>query len=133
MPNITNTNPGVVDVSLQSYPPPPQQVAAPSSAPLLSSNGEVQFPAARPTVACPSTGKGLPAEARPDNESCARPLAVEVAPPSTGQGLPAEARPDSASCVGPLAIVVAQTTPPARDVFADIGLPGGLAKNVYIR
>jgi hypothetical protein len=128
--NTTSTNPGTVDPSRQCFPPPPQQAQVPSSAPLRSSNGENQFPAVRQAAAAPASGTGLPAEVRPSNDCCARPLATSVASPSP-RGLPAEVSPGC--CTRPTVTDVATPTSTPRDVRADAGRPGGLPVNVCIR
>jgi len=104
-PFLNSTNPGTVNPANQGFPPPADVAAGPSSAPLTCSTGEIQAPASRATVSSSPTGTGLPAEIRPD----------------------------SASHVRSSAPAVASTTPPATDIRADAGRPGGLPRNVYVR
>jgi hypothetical protein len=100
-------NPGTQDPADQAFPAPDtlRRATAPASSAATCSTGEVDLPALRPHLSTPLPGRGLAAEIMADSSSQVRSVAPHVA----------------------------ETRPPARDVRADAGRPGGLPTNVIIR
>jgi hypothetical protein len=104
-PVSDHTNPGMVSPADQGYPLAPSAPSTPSSAPLASSDGEIQLLDLRGVATAPPSPLGLPAQVDVAAQNCAK-----YSPPA-----------------------VAETRPPAVDVQAGTGRPGGLPKNVCIR
>ena len=114
VPGATSTNPGCTDPAGQSYAPVPTDRASsrtPCSCPTITSNGEVQLGnqhlgnASSGIVKAVPTGRGLPKNILAGNKSHSR-----FIPPEIATGLP-----------------------PAIDVAAGSGRPGGLATEVNIK
>ena len=141
-PGATHTNPGLVDVSSQSYPAvrpeadQTQVAGAVSPATLVTSNGEEQRPADMDAIG--SNGVSVSSSSAPlinaSGEGGQR-LDKRTADISeaTHTGLAAEARPDFVSHVVPSLPTIAETTSPAVNVDADTRRAGGLPSNVMIR
>jgi len=104
----THTNPGLVDVASQCYPPPPQEQVI-------------------------STGKGLAETVKSDFVSHAKSLPPTVAVSTAVNGLAADERPDSVSHVHLSPPTIAITTTPATTQEAGTFNATGLPTNVMIR
>lgn len=104
-PVTDHTNPGLVSPADQGYPMAPSAPATPSSAPLVSSDGDGQRLDLRGEVVAAPSPLGLTVQVNVAAQNCAM-----YSPPA-----------------------VAETQPPSVDVHAGTGRPGGLPKNVCIR
>ena len=133
MPLTTNTNPGCTNPADQTYTPVrTNSVPPPASAAVTTSNGEQQRRESQPTPRAVSTGRGLAQNVSAGSTSQVRGIAA-VSAISTGQGLPMEAFPGSANLARSISPEAAACTPPATDVNACSGHPGGLPINVIIK
>lgn len=132
-PLTTNTNPGCASPADQSYAPVrTNPIPPPASAAVITSNGEQQRRENQPTPKAVSTGRGLPQNVLAGSTSQVKRIAT-VQAISTGQGLPMEAFPGSANLSKNISPEEAAYTPPATDVNASSGHPGGLPINVIIK
>ena len=127
VPGTTTTNPGCTDPASQSYAPVPTDRASsrtPCACPTITSNGEVQLAnqhlgnASSGTVTV-SAGSGAVVQASG---------AV-----STGRGLPKNILAGNKSHSRFIPPEIASGLPPAIDVSAGSGRPGGLATEVNIK
>jgi len=107
MSTSTHSNPGTTCPADQAYPAARQAEipSQPASAASSSSTGEISRPA----------------------------VADDVAPQSIARGLPMEVHAGSASQVKSRPPESAEGRPPAKDVHAGSGRPGGLPMNVYVK
>lgn len=129
----TNTNPGCTSPADQTYAPVrTNSILPPASAAVTTSNGEQQRRENQPTPKAVSTGRGLTQNVSAGSTSQVRGLTLMKAT-STGQGLPMEAFPDSANLAKSISPEEAACTPPAMDVNASSGHPGGLPTNVIVK
>jgi hypothetical protein len=129
----TNTNPGCTNPADQTYTPVrTNPIPPPASTAVITSNGEQQRRENQPTPKAVSTGRGLPQDVLAGSTSQDRGLTA-VRAVSTGQGPHIEAFPGSANLARNISPEEAACTPPATDVNACSGHPGGLAVNVNIK
>jgi len=130
MPTLTVTNPDTVCVASQTTPPAPAPATTPASSSSRCLDGEVQFPARKPTSSPPSP-RGLVPNFAVASSSCVRPSPAATSTP-TGRGLPSEVRGD-ACCARSMPAVVAPPAPTAVRVDACAQRPGGLPQNHQVR
>ena len=139
-PGATSTNPGCTDPASQSFAPTPTDQASsrtPCKCPTITSDGEIQLAnqhlgnTASGTVTV-SAGSGAVVQAsgeggqRLDRRTMARAV-------TTGHGLPVNILAGNESHSRFIAPKIADCMPPAIDVSAGSGRPGGLATNVNIK
>ena len=139
-PGSTTTNPGCTDPASQSYAPAPTDRASsrtPCSSPTMTSNGEIQLAnqhlgnATSGTVTV-SAGSGAVVQASGDGgQRLDRQSIVRAMP--TGRGLPRNILADNKSHSRFIPPEIAVGIPPAVDVAAGSGHPGGLATNINIK
>ena len=139
-PCSTSTNPGCTDPASQAYTPASpdraiSRTACPS--PTISSDGEMQMAnqhlgnLANGTVLV-SAGSGAVVQASGENGQLPnKPATVTAA--TTGHGLPRDILTASQNHARMIPPEIADCRPPAVDVAAGSGHPGGLATNVNIR
>ena len=140
VPGTTTTNPGCTDPASQSYAPVPTDRASsrtPCACPTITSNGEVQLAnqhlgnASSGTVTV-SAGSGAVVQASGDSgQRLDRQTIVRAV--TTGRGLPKNILAGNKSHSRFIPPEIASGLPPAIDVSAGSGRPGGLATEVNIK
>ena len=140
VPGATSTNPGCTDPASQSFAPTPTDQASsrtPCACPTVTSNGEIQLAnqhlgnATSGTVTV-STGSGAVVQASGEGGQRLDRKAIERAV-TTGRGLPKNILAGNKSHSRYIPPEIAVGIPPAVDVSAGSGHPGGLATNVNIK
>lgn len=140
VPGATATNPGCTDPASQSFAPIPTDRAisrTPCASPTITSNGEMQrgnqhLGNAQNGTVTVSTGSGAVVQASGEGGQRLDRQAIKKAVP-TGHGLPKNVMADDENHSKLILPVIAPGRPPAIDVSAGSGRPGGLATNVNIR
>lgn len=140
VPGSTSTNPGCTDPAGQSYAPVATDQASsrtPCASPTITSNGEVQLAnqhlgnATSGTVTV-STGSGAVVQASGEGGQRLDKKTIERAV-STGRGLPKNILAGNKSHSRFIPPEIAIGLPPAVNVSAGSGRPGGLATEVNIK
>ena len=140
VPGATSTNPGCTDPASQTYAPASTDRASsrtPCATPTITSNGEVQLTnqhlgnASSGTVTVSAGGGAVVQASGEAGQFLDKQKAVRAV--STGRGLPKNVLAGNKSHSRFIPPEIAVGIPPAIDVAAGSGHPGGLATNVNIK